>query len=946
MVTPSDSSEDQVRCGMCGNLNPPDAEICLHCGSRLKPITASDDLLGSAPPGSSTEEGSASIGDLMDDMRAQFGDDDLSSTTEPPQSPFPEPDMDFSFGSSSGDEDALPSFLSRRQPDKPPEEESEEPPDWLSELEPPAVPAAPKAENALGGISFTEDQQPPQQSVSSSDTPDWLSEFDRLGETAMPIQPGEGSADVPSWLSELAGPPTDKPSAEKPEPETGDLQWLVDYAADDEPDTLIVDTTPAKDEPPTAIIEDVREVAEEAPEGPDKEPRPSVADDAVPDWLADLTVDEERPTKQPEAQPSDEMIPPPLPGPLVEGATPSWLVQQRADEAAEEAAEELAAQVEQQAEGTSKPAEEPALSEEKELVPDWLSSLEEDKEEPIPDWMAELSSSPEPRSAEEPAPLESAEGMGEVPDWMTELSADSTPQPEAAPEPEAEPETEPEPEPEPEAEPEAEAEPEPEPIPEVEMKEQDVDLDWLEQPETEEEEEEDWFAALNFSDEPVTPVGEDLLGLSSDLTPIEEEPVASAAPATDEEIAKAVDFGDLPEWLQGMGEVAGMAIPEAERPLTPSANVSSEELAEIQGLRYEAITGQDRSQREEQTESVGALKDVRGVIQPELIFEGSTLTVTEPVQQIIITHAQQQKVELVQHLLERESETFTSVEGKTRLPVVRWLVALLMILAVAGTLLTDTYILPAPEPGPSVLSAHQAIEGITAIDAVVLVAFEYEPDSAGEMDPLAEALLWQLAQKPNVTVYTISTRPAGAAMADAILDRGGIRPRLVANGGTWRNLGYVSGQANGVSSLASGSASDISSPFSFDVSGEPTGLAATSLATASVDHLIVLAARPDDARMWIEQASQPTGIPLIAAVGASAAPLLRPYAGSGQIVGLLVGLNDAVVYWRLNGQQVGRALLSRYNAQAIGSLVATGLILLGGLVYGILSLRNRKEGLS
>jgi len=379
---------------------------------------------------------------------------------------------------------------------------------------------------------------------------------------------------------------------------------------------------------------------------------------------------------------------------------------------------------------------------------------------------------------------------------MTELSADSTSQLETAPEPEAEatPESEPE------------VEPAPEPIPEAEMKEQDVSLDWLEQPETEaeEEEEEDWFAALNFSDEPVTPVGEDLLGLSSDLTPIEEEPVESTAPTTDEEIAKAVDFGDLPEWLQGMGEVAGMAIPEAERPLAPSANVSSEELAEIQGLRYEAITGQDRSQREEQTESVGALKDVRGVIQPELIFEGSTLTVTEPVQQIIITHSQQQRVELVQHLLERESETFTSAEEKTRLPIVRWLVALLMILAVAGTLLTDTYILPAPEPGQSVLSAHQAIEGITAIDAVVLVAFEYEPDSAGEMDPLAEALLWQLAQKPNVTVYTISTRPARAARADAILDRGGIQPRLAANGGTWRNLGYVSGQANGVSSLASG----------------------------------------------------------------------------------------------------------------------------------------------
>lgn len=922
MVTPSDSSDEQIRCGMCGKPNPPDADVCQHCGSRLKPVTSPDELTDISA------ESPDDVDDLFDAMRAQFED----TGGKPPQTPLPEQEMDFSFGSSdSDDEDALPSFL-RDRPAQPSSETSDDLADWFSEPEATGESSEPDIDDSLDWLYAADSEGPqvePEETPQTPGTsqPDWLSEFDRMAQPEASPETTESQDDLPGWLSELTGAPGEPRTPQESEPETDDLGWLSEYAADDEPDTLIVDTG-------------MPEVEETGKAGPDKEPRPSAGDDAVPDWFADLAPGAEAGEEASEAeQPSEETAPPPLPGgtlpgPLVEDATPSWLIQQRADEAAEEAAASAA----DSSPAVSEPVEDEEIPEaapeqpepitpevEEEAIPEWLAGLEDEEEEAAPEWLTSPAAEEEPAADTQPSAETEA-----VPDWMAELNAESVPQEEV----------------EPAREPEAEAEPEP--VPAIEVDEEDISLDWLEDVEDkpEAEEEEDWLAALDFSDEPVAPIGEDLLGLLSEPSAEADEGVDEAAESSEEQkVAKAVDFGDLPEWLQGMGEMAGMALPDSERPLTPSDNVSAEELAEIQDLRYEALTGQDRDQRREQTESVGALKDVRGVIQPELIFEGSTLAVTEPVQQVIVTPAQAQQVEQVQRLLQYETATFTASEAGLKLPIVRWLVALVILLAVAGSLIGRAFILPAPQPAPSVTSAYQAIEGMTAIDAVVLVAFEYGPDAAGEMNPLAEALLWHMAQKPNVTVLTISTQPTGPAMADAILRRGGIQPRLAANGGTWQNLGYVSGGINGVSSLAGRSAIDISSPFSFDNAGRPTGLAATSLQTASVDQMIVVAARPDDARMWIEQASQPTGIPLIAAVGASAAPLLRPYASSGQVAGLLVGLNDAVAYWRLGGQQVGQSLLSRYNAQAIGSLAATALILIGGIVYGILSLRNRKEGL-
>src|SRR5215212_5650591 len=43
----SPQNSEEVRCGMCGKLNPADSAACKYCGARLRPMTAEE--LGLAP---------------------------------------------------------------------------------------------------------------------------------------------------------------------------------------------------------------------------------------------------------------------------------------------------------------------------------------------------------------------------------------------------------------------------------------------------------------------------------------------------------------------------------------------------------------------------------------------------------------------------------------------------------------------------------------------------------------------------------------------------------------------------------------------------------------------------------------------------------------------------------------------------------------------------------
>ncbi len=462
----------------------------------------------------------------------------------------------------------------------------------------------------------------------------------------------------------------------------------------------------------------------------------------------------------------------------------------------------------------------------------------------------------------------------------------------------------------------------------------------------------DWMSSLDFDQGLEMPAGtipgvqgEDLLGFSGDMTaaaPAEKEE-KQARPAAEE--ATELEASEMPDWLRG---VAGLGREEEVAPATDAEGVpvSADLLNQIQDLKFAAITGSKEPRPETEAETVGALKNVSGVIQPELIFDGSTLTASTSTGEMIITADQSQRIDLIRRMVSQE-KTSAAEGGRQRvsLPILRWIAAVLLALAVLAPVALGVTLLP---PGIAVADQGQLTAAANTISALpeggtVLVAFEYEPDTAAEMQPLADALLKRLAARESLTVYAISTRPTGPAMAEAAFSRADVQPRLASNGGTWIDLGYVSGRTNGVNSLTVGATAGATSPWATDFRGQPISIRTTRLLDGTVDLIVVVTAQADDLRMWVEQAGQPAGIPILAAVSAGAAPMAQPYRMSGQVPAVLSGVNDAVAFGLSGGDLPDPGLSARWNGQALGGAAVVLLIVLGSLIYGLGSFRDRQE---
>ncbi|GAB4470845.1 MAG: hypothetical protein Kow00124_07370 [Anaerolineae bacterium] len=802
-------------------------------------------------------------------------------------------DQDSLLSSDTGDQDAPPGDLFPDEPSLPvdaEEEQSDYParrrsrdvtlPAWLSGAAPPTSPPA-------------WDRQ----------LPIWL----RKAEPPPPIPFGVGQ--LPPWLR-TAVMPADRSPASSPPPErpSEDLpEWLAaaDLPAPPEPETPDLQPPPVEEPEAEAAPPDWIAAIDEMP------PLPGAPADEererVPEWLRD--VEREPLSSVPELPDLDE-------------ETPDWL---------EEAEEELQ-------NAAPSPAEELPL-------PDWLSGEQAAEEAPIPDWLgaaleaaieeeegtpqAEPSGEP-PEWAETPPVPAEAEPPRETPDtgdlrWLRELDEDETalstvgtgsigdledllplePAPLDA-----------------------------EPISTDELKailEEPAQLPYDEEQAAADELA--WMAGLGVEGPPDLDIpipiegGEDLLGLSAPLeVSDEEEPQA--------EEASDITPGQLPSWLRDLKAEEPIPIPETEEvdPL----------LAEqIEDLRFDAIAGAAAAEPAPAPERVGALKDMAGVIRPEMIFEGSALSVADLVEGLVVTDRQQQQVDRLVHLMERE----TAGEAAARrpdilLPLLRLLVALALIAAVAAPALFKVELLPAAVVGPGPAAAYEAISALPE-GAVVLAVFEYEPDTAGELEPMAQVVLAHVAERAG-ELYAVSTRPTGPAMAQAVLSA----PAVVAgrpDSSRWLNLGFVPGRSAAVSTLMVNQPRAIPSPLAIDYRGEPSGLESADLAELDADLLIVFAARWEDLRPWLEQAGPLQGTPLIAGVSVGTAPLAYPYQASGQIAAVLSGLNDAAAYQAQRGLRLEPALLVPWNAQAAAGAAAALLIVVGIVVFGAMALRKRQE---
>ena len=804
-------------------------------------------------------------------------------------------------------------------------------PDWLAE--------ATAAEDSAESAEEEADAEPVAEAATTDDddddVPDWLAEATATEDStesaeeeadAEPVAEAattdDDDDDVPDWLAAASIPAesADKATlATEPDASTSDddddLDWLADLTDE-----------PAKAEEPTEPTE-----ADFAP----------ITDDL--DWLADLDSS----TESAEATPAETEAEAAGASAADDALVPDWLQGFAGDEASAEAVAPVA-EGETDATPGDEPAAVPAAAEAEPEIPDWLSDFsgEEDEyvspdgpptladpveppsldilvgEADVPDWLAgfadgDAESAPTDAPPLMPAPAATGASEADVPDWLAGLDTDAAASPVADTEKDDEPAIL-------AASPLAEvATPETDETP----SESDDSVSILPEgfipaPADVSDDAPDWLADFDLGEFPTGDAApaiesDDLLGLGGAL--------ASVAEDADEEDTGEIDLSaidlegsDLPDWLSEAAP--GEKTDPVMRPISPDIP------AELHALRFEAITSDEPSSEPGKAETVGALKDVSGVIRPEMIFEGQSLEVTRRVDELIMDRGDQDLVEVIDEILAHEGRARPVEEGaRTALPLVRWLATLLLLAAVIAATIVGVGFVSAPVPTEGPQAAFDAVRALPD-DATVLLAFEYEPQRQAELQPIASALVADIASRGNRTLYAASTQPMGASLAEDALDESGETPA------EWVNLGYVAGRDTGVSALVLGGVIDSIIPEA-DL---------PSLRDDQPDMIIVLAGQPEDVRVWVEQAAQPTGAPIIAAVSAGAAPMVYPYLQSGQLTALMSGVEDAAAYWTLVGADLTELAPVR-NSQALGALVAVVMIVIGGVVYGLFNRRNDEE---
>jgi hypothetical protein len=886
-----------VRCPMCSHSNPPERNMCEQCGARLIPLVAPSPL--QEPTDTAQDQG--------------------------PPFPAPPPEaLPIEAPSAPQDDETdqeVPDWLQRMRdsarfeespgdgwpPEPEPEAAAGEDVDWLSRLE-------------SSGTPSLEELEPDQMEV-----PDWLGRLGPMPAEEEPVTPPPSEAEVPDWLARLA--PAEAEPKPPPPPAAEVPDWLAELA------------------PPAEVP------AQPLLAGAEEEPTGSPVETEMPDWLAELRGSEQEPTTPPTAEVVQEPTAPTSP---VEADAPDWLT-------------ELAPAEEEPATPS------PAAAD----VPDWLIELTSDEEEPIappaaeaevPDWLAELTSGeqeptpPPPVEIEKEPTVPAPPAEAEVPDWLAEL-APAEEQPTAPPLTEAEvpdwiaelapaeqepgtslpaateaPEWLAEPTP-------AEKEPTAPPLAAAEVPDWLTELapadekpatpplardevpEWLAEPAPAEAGVPDWLVEPTPAEPEPTPSPAEagLPDWLTDLTPAEEEFVApqptEAGSAPEESgLAQAV----IPVWLQAL------------RPGVAPAPVPKEE------------------EEEEVVETSGLLAGISGVIQPASAVTPLPTAPTKPEQ--IGAEAALARARLWQELIARSAQP-APLElpqphvRKARDRIERWLVYGLVLVAVmvpilAGIDLSDAFRLDEPLTEGADAAFDLVDERVTQ-DALVLMAFDYDPSFMGELQVLAEALLHQLAQNKG-RIIAMSLTPEGASLAqqllEDVLDDQGYQA-----GQDYVNLGYLPGEAVGIRSLEF-------LPGRFQNQGfDGRDLKDTLIfkndagfALSNMSLMVVLTGNANNLRWWVEQTTAvetdlDRDLFLVAGVSAAIEPLVRPYydMSSPQIDGLIVGLQGAVDYERRLNWRDGPAHI-RFSGQVIGQIAVLALILLGMLIYGV----SRRDGIA
>lgn len=874
----------QVECPRCGTLNPVQNVLCSECGTRLPPAVS--------PPADTTA--APAIKGLSLPTKNPIGEQD----EEPDAGAEPEPDDETpawlrELGASLSEEG--------ESDDTDASEDAGEVPDWLRDLR------ASLPEEPEHTTESTEGEEKP---------PDWLEASEAVYADAATEWAYDGESEPeqeePESMREAPG--------FEPQP-SEDGAGGEEAGAEDE----LLGREPGEDEVPGWLsrLVPAASAADAEGESPDRD------EEETPAWLARLVPGEGEDETEAEGEAAgwqdelvsgeEETLPrgtedqdiPPSSADMEEDEVPSWLADlQRAEEEADEVE-----------------AAPPDIEIEEGEIPDWMAALQpadeeaeaeaavpdtEIEEAEVPDWLAGLQPADEDTDAEaEPATPEIEIEEGELPDWVAALR----PQEEEA-----------------EGEPSLsvtgiEEEELPDRVTELEPPTEEIPLaealDSLDEAEIEPPEED---SEHKLPDDVEAMLGPAVPAWLAELQV--EAPEAAAAI-----IEETMVDGELPDWLVRSEIEPDEGLAPAEIPAWLLALKPPELREEGEEAEIEPPAIGDKG------EETGLLAGITGTLPVEMLIAQPRAVAAAQLPELTIEDSPPAR--LFADVVGRPPDAAPKEIEMHRADVLprmaRWIIYAILIVAVALPIIIGKPLLVRTiESTAATVDMHTAIEALDSQDPV-LVAFDYDPTSSGEMDVIAKALIGNLMDQ-EARVVVVSLMPAGPATAQSLLDElAAERPAYAESyGERYANLGYLPGEAAAVRLL--GLSMQVALPSDFYGTPQSDLPVMQGLdSTQSFSLIVELAATQDTLRWWIEQAGTPYDVPLGAGASAAVIPYARSYYETEprQLVGIVGGVPDAVTYEALSGDQSGPTSSSaaRLDSQLAGQILFVLVLLAGNVIY-------------
>jgi uncharacterized protein YgiM (DUF1202 family) len=403
---------------------------------------------------------------------------------------------------------------------------------------------------------------------------------------------------------------------------------------------------------------------------------------------------------------------------------------------------------------------------------------------------------------------------------------------------------------------------------------------------------------------------------------------------------------DAPDWLTELGanvdEVSAAAIVRKQTQKEKSLDDLSDRLFALHEQGLELPTSEDVSSND-------VLKSILPGVNE--VLPSTPLRTTAPTERtgdLVLSDAQRQKINLLRTLVGTEQIdrrpkrapsaidlTLTSpnlddmgvlddlddvaepdsqptpvsrVPRRRRGPKIdRLLIALIMTIAVVLPFVFSPLRIGDLPPAQFALGSRQQavfnqVEAVGRGD-LVLVAAEYGPTGAAELDSALDALLRHILIRGARPVI-VSGNPVGLLHARNILDGIATEPAFLAatdrpqiqSGRDYFVVRYLAAGTIGLRAFSE----DIPRLLAVDVSGAATGLEIQSL--RDFELIVLIAESAEEVRGWAEQVAPLAGKALVAVTSQSAAPLAEPYVMPEAperlpgLSGLLVGYKDAYTY--------------------------------------------------